>query len=99
MLGLCCVGKIWNVNSESFHVYCFVSALQLLFILYMKTLASMFLTLVDTGHFHQVAQIRIMNRDPPFHVIYLAVGANLDLPISYFDASGIDDQIIHLTFY
>ncbi|KAF9666359.1 hypothetical protein SADUNF_Sadunf16G0221300 [Salix dunnii] len=36
----------------------------------------------------EVAQIRIMNRDPPFHVIYLAVGANLDLPISYFDASG-----------
>ncbi|CAK7328122.1 unnamed protein product [Dovyalis caffra] len=36
----------------------------------------------------EVAQIRIMNRDPPFHVIYLAVGADLDLPISYFDASG-----------
>lgn len=36
----------------------------------------------------EVAQIRIMNRDPPFHVIYLAIGANLDLPISYFDASG-----------
>ncbi|KAJ6754298.1 NUCLEAR PORE MEMBRANE GLYCOPROTEIN GP210-RELATED [Salix purpurea] len=36
----------------------------------------------------EVAQIRIMKRDPPFHAIYLAVGANLDLPISYFDASG-----------
>ena len=36
----------------------------------------------------QVAQIRIRNKEFPFHVIYMAVGAELDLPLSYFDALG-----------
>lgn len=39
-------------------------------------------------HFDQVAQIRITNKEFPFHVINLAVGADLKLPISYSDTLG-----------
>ncbi|KAK4603548.1 hypothetical protein RGQ29_012174 [Quercus rubra] len=36
----------------------------------------------------EVAQIRITNKEFPFHVINLAVGADLKLPISYSDTLG-----------
>lgn len=39
-------------------------------------------------HFGQVAQIRITNKELPFHLINLAVGAEIKLPISYCDALG-----------
>lgn len=39
-------------------------------------------------HFDQVAQIRITNKEYPFHVIDLAVGADIKLPISYCDNLG-----------
>ncbi|XP_015576193.2 nuclear pore complex protein GP210 isoform X1 [Ricinus communis] len=36
----------------------------------------------------EVAQIRITNKEFPFHVIHVAVNTELDLSISYFDALG-----------
>uniref|UniRef100_A0A2P2KNT8 Uncharacterized protein MANES_17G112100 n=1 Tax=Rhizophora mucronata TaxID=61149 RepID=A0A2P2KNT8_RHIMU len=36
----------------------------------------------------EVAQIRITNKEFPLRVIYLPISAELDLPISYFDALG-----------
>lgn len=45
-------------------------------------------------HFDQVAQIRITNKEFPFHVINLAVGADLKLPISYYDALGSKVSVI-----
>ncbi|KAJ9135376.1 hypothetical protein P3X46_032567 [Hevea brasiliensis] len=36
----------------------------------------------------EVAQIRITSKEFPFHVTHVAIGAELDLPISYFDALG-----------
>ncbi|KAG8634965.1 hypothetical protein MANES_17G112100v8 [Manihot esculenta] len=36
----------------------------------------------------EVAQIRITSKEFPFHVIHVAIGTELDLPISYFDALG-----------
>lgn len=45
-------------------------------------------------HFDQVAQIRITNKEFPFHVINLAVGADLRLAISYYDALGSKFSVI-----
>jgi hypothetical protein len=45
-------------------------------------------------HFDQVAQIRITNKEFPFHVINLAVGADLKLPISYCDALGTKVSVL-----
>jgi hypothetical protein len=45
-------------------------------------------------HFDQVAQIRITKREFPFHVINLAVGADLKLPISCYDALGSKVSVI-----
>ncbi|KAI6671315.1 hypothetical protein NL676_006200 [Syzygium grande] len=36
----------------------------------------------------EVAQVRFANKEFPFHVVNLALGAEIDLPISYFDALG-----------
>ncbi|KAJ4827574.1 hypothetical protein Tsubulata_004795 [Turnera subulata] len=36
----------------------------------------------------EVVQLRVSNKELPNHVIYVAVGAELDLPISFFDALG-----------
>ena len=45
-------------------------------------------------HFDQVAQIRITNKEFPFHVIKLPVGADLELAISYYDALGSKASVI-----
>ncbi|CAN1272932.1 Nuclear pore complex protein GP210 [Linum perenne] len=36
----------------------------------------------------EVAQVRMTNKEFPFHAIYLSVGAELDLPVTYFDTLG-----------
>lgn len=40
-------------------------------------------------YYDQVAQIRITSKEVPLRVIDLAVGAEIDLPTSYFDALGL----------
>lgn len=45
-------------------------------------------TILMSLHFGQVAQIRITDKELPFHLINLAVGAEIKLPISYCDALG-----------
>lgn len=37
---------------------------------------------------NQVAQVRFANKEFPFHVVNLALGAEIELPIGYFDALG-----------
>ena len=45
----------------------------------------------NSPYSHQVAQIRITNKEFPFHAINLAVGAELSVPITYRDALGINN--------
>lgn len=47
----------------------------------------------------QVAQIRITSKEFPFHVIHVAIGTELDLPISYFDALGTYLFVLYSIIY
>jgi hypothetical protein len=70
--------------------------LYLSFILFSLVFEYTFLTLnsLMSLHFDQVAQIRITNKEFPFHVINLPVGADLELAISYYDALGSKASVI-----
>lgn len=39
---------------------------------------------------NQVAQIRIRNKEFPLHVIYLALGAEIEISVGYYDSLGND---------
>lgn len=43
---------------------------------------------VGNIEFYQVAQIRMKSEGIPFHVVDLAVGGELELPINYYDILG-----------
>lgn len=55
----------------------------------LDTLVRSFKIFADAIYYCQVAQIRIGNKEFPLNVIHLAVGAELGIPLSYYDSLGI----------
>lgn len=59
------------------------SSLLVSFIIYL-----LYFRFVDNIEFYQVAQIRMKSEGIPFHVVDLAVGGEIELPINYYDTLG-----------